>query len=39
MDVVILSLIEQETELEEYSPLNPSLKPKLPALLTRWIQI
>ena len=35
----IRDLIYQETELEEYSPCEPCLKPKLPAFLTRWVHI
>ena len=36
---VILALIDKETDLEEYSPHDPNLKPSPPALMTRWVQI
>ena len=39
MDVVVLDLMNRETELWEYSPSDPSLKPNPPALLTQWTQI
>ena len=35
MEEVVLALIDQETELEEYSPCNPNFKSKLPFLMTR----
>ena len=37
MDAVILTLIERETEFEEYSSRDPRLKTKLSALITQWI--
>ena len=39
MDVVIRDLMAQDTKLEEYSPCEPILKPKIPALLIWWVQI
>ena len=38
MYAVVLSLMDQDNEFEEYYPCNPSLKTKLSTLLTRWIQ-
>ena len=39
MDSVVLALIDRDTDLEDYSPCNPNLKPKLPYLRTQWIHI
>ena len=39
IEAFFLALIERDIELEEYYPHNPSLKLKLPYLLTWWIQI
>ena len=39
MNVAILMLIGKETELEEYPPRDPSLKPNILALLNWWTQI
>ena len=38
MYAFFFALIERGTELEEYSYHKPSMNPKLPALLNRWIQ-
>ena len=32
-------IIEMETELEEYNPRDQGLKARLPASITRWVQI
>ena len=39
IDAVIQVLMDQDTHLDEYSPRDPHLKPKIPALLTRWVHI
>ena len=39
MDAFYKYLTEHETELEEYSPWYPGLKPKFPSLLTRSVHI
>ena len=39
METIMQALTEREKEVEDYSPRDQGLKPKLPDLLTRWVQI